>query len=61
MRKKKPASAGKGEGVSNEGRKPQNGTGNGNKPRFVTSFRHWRSGKLIVASDYGYKGFPIGG
>ena len=23
-------------------------------------FRHWRSGKLIKASDYGYKGFPIG-
>ena len=23
-------------------------------------FHHWRSGKLIKASDYGYKGFPIG-
>ena len=34
----------------------------GNKPtvRFVTQFRHWRSGKMIVASDYGKKAFCFG-
>lgn len=25
--------------------------------RFVTQFRHWRSGKLIRACDYGKKAF----
>lgn len=25
--------------------------------RFVTEFRHWRSGKLIRAFDYGKKAF----
>jgi hypothetical protein len=25
--------------------------------RFVTEFRHWRSGKLIRACDYGKKAF----
>jgi hypothetical protein len=25
--------------------------------RFVTQFRHWRSGKLIKAEDYGKKAF----
>jgi len=24
---------------------------------FVTEFRHWRSGKIIKASDYGKKAF----
>jgi hypothetical protein len=28
--------------------------------RIVKSFRHWRSGKIIRAEDYGIKGFPIG-
>ena len=27
---------------------------------FVTEFKHWRSGKIIKASDYGLKCFPIG-
>ncbi len=27
---------------------------------FVTQFRHWRSGKIIKAEDYGLKAFPIG-
>lgn len=26
---------------------------------FVTQFRHWRSGKLIRAADYGLKAFPL--
>lgn len=26
---------------------------------FVTEFRHWRSGKMIRAADYGHKAFPI--
>jgi len=26
---------------------------------FVTQFRHWRSGKIIRARDYGLKAFPI--
>ena len=28
--------------------------------RFIAWFRHWRSGKIIYAKDYGLKGFPIG-
>ena len=28
---------------------------------FVKEFRHWRSGKIIRAEDYGYKAFPIAG
>jgi len=28
---------------------------------FVTSFKHWKSGKIIKASDYGLKAFPIRG
>ena len=27
--------------------------------KIVAEFRHWRSGKIIKASDFGYKGFPI--
>ncbi len=27
---------------------------------FVASFRHWRTGEVIRAADYGYRGFPIG-
>jgi hypothetical protein len=27
---------------------------------FVTQFKHWRSGKIIKAEDYGLKAFPIG-
>ena len=26
---------------------------------FVKSFRHWRSGKILRAKDYGLKAFPI--
>jgi len=26
---------------------------------FVKEFRHWRSGKIIRAVDYGYNAFPI--
>ena len=26
---------------------------------FVTEFKHWRSGKLIKAVDYGLKAFPL--
>lgn len=28
---------------------------------FVASFKHWKSGKIIRASDYGKKAFPIRG
>jgi hypothetical protein len=28
--------------------------------RFVKSFRHWPSGKIIRAEDYGLPCFPIG-
>lgn len=27
--------------------------------KFVTSFRHWKTGELIEASKYGLKAFPI--
>jgi len=27
---------------------------------FATQFRHWRSGKLMVAADYGHRVWPIG-
>ncbi len=30
---------------------------NGRPVRFVAYFRHWRSGKIIRASDYGKKAF----
>lgn len=26
---------------------------------FVREFKHWRSGKIIRAADYGLKAFPI--
>ena len=26
---------------------------------FVASFTHWKTGKVIRASDYGKKAFPI--
>lgn len=31
------------------------------KTGFVTWFRHWRSGQIIRAKDYGYDAFPIRG
>lgn len=34
--------------------------GCGDESGFVASFRHWRTGELIVAKDYGKRGFPIG-
>lgn len=30
-------------------------------PFFVRSFKHWRSGKIIRAENYGKKAFPIFG
>jgi hypothetical protein len=27
--------------------------------RFVTEFRHYRTGKLMRAKDYGHKAWPI--
>lgn len=27
--------------------------------KYVTKFRHWRSGKIIEAAKYGLKCFPI--
>jgi len=26
---------------------------------FVSYFRHWKTGKLIRARDYGYEAFPL--
>lgn len=34
--------------------------GCGDGSGFVAWFRHWRTGELIVAKDYGKRGFPIG-
>lgn len=28
--------------------------------KLVTSFRHYRTGKVMHAADYGYKAWPIG-
>jgi hypothetical protein len=28
--------------------------------RFVRWYRHWKTGKLMVAEDYGYKAWPFG-
>ena len=28
--------------------------------RFVTEFVHWRTKKVMRASDYGYKAWPVG-
>lgn len=28
--------------------------------KLVTCFRHYRTGKLMHAADYGYKAWPIG-
>lgn len=30
---------------------------NGRRGRFVAYFKHWRSGKVIYAKDYGRKAF----
>lgn len=42
---------------------PKKKAGRGGPPTrgYVTQFVHWRSGKLIRASDYGHKAFKIGG
>lgn len=40
--------------------KPVKGESGESGIRFVKSFRHWRSGKIIRAEDYGIAGFPIG-
>lgn len=32
-----------------------------NKDRgYVKRYRHYRTGKLMIASDYGYKAWPFG-
>ena len=28
--------------------------------RFVTEFKHWRTGKIMRAADYGHKAWPLG-
>ncbi|TGM22025.1 hypothetical protein [Leptospira meyeri] len=38
----------------------ENGFTNSDGIIWIREFKHWRSGKLIKASDYGYKAFPIG-
>jgi hypothetical protein len=30
-----------------------------NKPKFKTWFKHYRSGKILRAKDYGYKAWPF--
>lgn len=34
-------------------------TGAGESASFGTSFKHWRSGKIYYAKDYGYKVWPF--
>jgi hypothetical protein len=46
----------KGTAMSSSKKQPANGDAAG----CVKWFRHWRSGKIIRASDYGLKCFPIG-
>lgn len=29
------------------------------KRQFRTWFRHWRTGKIMYAKDYGYKAWPF--
>ena len=26
---------------------------------FITKYRHYRTGKLMIASDYGYRAWPL--
>lgn len=40
-------------------RKSWVGVSNGRRGRFIASFRHWRSGKIIRAKDYGKVAFFI--
>lgn len=42
-----------------KGRQTWMGKVNGVMVRFVKCFRHWRSGKIIRAEDYGKKAFII--
>lgn len=34
-------------------------SGAGGSAPFGTYFRHWRSGKIYYAKDYGYKAWPF--
>lgn len=34
--------------------------GRGQQPGFVTWYRHYRTGKIMRAEDYGYKAWPFG-
>jgi hypothetical protein len=45
---------------SKEGRKPQDKKKN-NDRFFVSQYRHYLTGKLMIAKDYGYGGWPFGG
>ena len=38
-------------------RKSWIGISNGRRVRFVAWFRHWRSGKIIYAKNYGKRAF----
>lgn len=31
-----------------------------NEHGFVTEFKHWRSGKIMRAVDYGFRAWPFG-
>jgi hypothetical protein len=37
-----------------------NGKPERNGIRFVTEYVHWRTKKMMRASDYGYKAWPFG-
>jgi hypothetical protein len=39
-------------------RKPNDKAGKGNL--FVTEFKHYLTGKVMKASDYGYRAWPFG-
>jgi len=38
---------------------PQSANGGDSSPSFGPSFRHWRSGKVYYAKDYGHKAWPF--
>jgi len=57
-----PDAGGKGhEAMATNNTKIKQSTPRGGDVKFRTWFRHWRSGEIIRAEDYGHKAFPIRG
>ena len=42
------------------GTKPKKDKPDAGGIRFITEFVHWRTKKLMRASDYGYRAWPFG-